>query len=58
MEETSGSSSLGKRLLALVILAIASWILLKWVIGLIMGLATVIVIIAAVIGVIWAVRTL
>jgi hypothetical protein len=58
MEDTASSPSLLKRLLAIVVLIIASWILLKWVIGLIMGLATIIVIVVAVVAVIWALRTI
>jgi hypothetical protein len=59
MDETASSSaSLGKRLVALVVLVIAAWILLKWAIGLIMGVATLIVIVLAVVGVLWAIRTL
>jgi hypothetical protein len=57
MEETAKPSIL-KRLLALVVLAVAAWILLKFVIGIIAGLATAIVIILAVVAVIWALRTL
>ena len=40
------------------VLVIAAWILLKFVIGLIAGLATVIVIVLAIVAVLWAVRTL
>jgi hypothetical protein len=58
MEETERRSSIPKRLLALVILAVAAWILLKVVIGLIAGLATVIVIVLAIVAVIWAINTL
>ncbi|HEU4658057.1 MAG TPA: hypothetical protein VFR97_11045 [Capillimicrobium sp.] len=56
MEESS--SSFGKRVLAVVVLAIAAWILLKFAIGLITGLATLIVIVLAILAVVWAVRTL
>jgi uncharacterized membrane protein YccC len=58
MDETAAKPSLLKRLLALVVLAIAAWILLKFVIGLIAGLATVIVIVLAVVAVFWALNTL
>ena len=50
--------SLGRRALALVVLLIAGWILLKVVIGLIAGLATVIVIVVALAAIIWAWRIL
>ena len=44
--------------LALVVLAIAAWILLKFVIGLIAGLATIIVIVLCLVAVVWALRVL
>jgi uncharacterized membrane protein YccC len=58
MEEKAAKPSLLKRLLALVVLVVAAWILLKFVIGLIAGLATVIVIVLALVAVFWAIRTL
>ncbi len=58
MNDEAAKPSLLKRLLALVVLVIAAWILLKFVIGLIAGLATVIVIVLAIIAVIWAINTL
>ncbi|MCW2983418.1 MAG: hypothetical protein JWR63_988 [Conexibacter sp.] len=58
MDEQAAKPSLLKRLLALVVLAIAAWILLKFVIGLIAGLATVIVIVLCLVAVVWALRVL
>jgi hypothetical protein len=58
MEDTAAKPSILKRLLALVVLALAAWLLLKFVIGLIAGLATVIVIVLCVVAVIWALRVL
>jgi uncharacterized membrane protein YccC len=58
MEDTAAKPSLLKRLLALVVLAIAAWILLKFVIGLIAGLATIIVIVLCLVAVVWALRVL
>jgi uncharacterized membrane protein YccC len=58
MNEEAAKPSLLKRLLALVVLAVAAWILLKFVIGLIAGLATVIVIVLAIVAVFWALNTL
>ncbi|WP_205698475.1 hypothetical protein [Conexibacter sp. SYSU D00693] len=52
------ASSLGRRLLAIVVLAVAAWILLKIVIGIVAGIATTLAVIVAVVAVIWAVRTL
>lgn len=56
--ENTNSASFGKRVLAVVVLAIAAWILLKFAIGLITGIATLIVIVLAIVAVFWAVRTL
>jgi hypothetical protein len=58
MDETAKKPSLLKRLLALVVLAIAAWILLKFVIGLLAGLATIIVIVLCIVAVVWALRVL
>jgi hypothetical protein len=58
MEDTAAKPSILKRLLALVVLAIAAWILLKFVIGLIAGLATIIVIVLCLVAVVWALRVL
>jgi len=58
MDETAAKPSLLKRLLALVVLAIAAWILLKFVIGLLAGLATIIVIVLCLVAVVWALRVL
>ncbi|MEA2341149.1 MAG: hypothetical protein QOG11_1226 [Solirubrobacteraceae bacterium] len=57
-ERHDTSTSLPKRLLALVILAVAAWILLKVVIGIIAGVSTVIVVVLAIVAVFWALRTL
>ena len=58
MPEETAKPSLLKRLLALVVLAIAAWLLLKFVIGLLAGLATIIVVVACIAAVIWALRIL
>jgi len=42
------------RLVALLVLVVAAWILLKVVIGLIAGLSTLIVVILAIVGIVWA----
>jgi uncharacterized membrane protein len=56
MENTSPSFM--RRILAVVVLAVAAWILLKLVIGVIAGLATFVVVVLAIVAVVWAVRTL
>jgi len=55
---SSASASLGKRAIAFVVLLVAAWLLLKFIIGLIAGLATLIVVVLAVAAVIWAIRVL
>ena len=54
--EQSSSPSFMKRVLAVLIIAIAAWILIKFAFGLIAWLATVIVVVAAIVGVVWAIR--
>jgi hypothetical protein len=56
MENTAPSFL--KRVLAVVVMAIAAWILLKLVIGLIASIATFVVVVLAVVAIVWAVRTL
>lgn len=56
MKETL--SDLGGKLLALAVLLIAGWLLLKFVFGLIAWVATVAIAIAAVIAVLWALNRL
>ncbi len=52
------SSSWAARLIAVLVLAVAGWILLKVVIGLAVAFATTVIVILAVIAVVWALRTL
>ncbi len=56
--EESTSPSFGRRVLAVIVLAIAAWILFKVAFGFIAWLATVIAVIAAVVGIVWAIRQL
>ena len=58
METEKKGSSLGRKAIAVVILAIAAWLLLKVVIGLIAGIAWIVVAVIVVAGVLWAVNTL
>jgi len=46
------------RFLAIVVLAVAAWILLKFAIGLIAGVATLVVVVLAVVAIVWAIRKL
>ena len=51
-------SDIGWKLVALVVLLVAAWILLKIVLGFLAWVATVVIAIAAVIAVLWAVNRL
>ena len=53
MEDTP-RPSLARRALAILILAVVAWILLKFVIGLLAGIATIVVVVVCVIAAIWA----
>lgn len=50
--------SIGKTVLAILVLVAAAWVLLHFVAGFVVWLATVAVIVAAVVAVIWALRVL
>ena len=52
------ASDLGRRALAILVLVIAAWILFKFVIGLVTAVATVVVIVLAIVGIVWAIRVL
>jgi len=54
----SGSPSIVKRGLAVVVLVIAAYILLKLVIGIVTALAVPILVILAIVAIVWAMRTL
>jgi hypothetical protein len=56
MREAAGD--LGRRALAILVLVIAAWILLKIVIGIVAGLASIIVAILAIVAIFWAIRVL
>ena len=56
--ETERGPSWRSRLLAIIILGVAAWILLKIVVGIIAGVFWAILAVLAVIAVIWAWRTL
>ncbi len=58
MEKEKTGASLGRKAIAVLILALAAWLLLKVVIGLIAGVAWIVVAVIVVAGVIWAFNTL
>jgi hypothetical protein len=55
---TSSSRSLGKTVVAVMIVAVAAWVLLHLVVGIITFIATIAVVVLAVAAVVWAVRVL
>jgi protein-S-isoprenylcysteine O-methyltransferase Ste14 len=55
---TDAASSVVKRLIAILVLAVAAWFLLKVVLGAIAGLVTAVLIVVALFGLLWAWRTL
>jgi hypothetical protein len=57
MDERS-SPSIGARILAILVLAVAAWFLLKVVIGVIAGIALLVAVVVALFAVAWALRTL
>ena len=57
-ENTSSGPGLLARVLAAVVLLIVAWLVLKFVIGLVTGIASIVVLVGAVIVVFWAIRTL
>jgi hypothetical protein len=52
----SSSASLGRRAMALVILLIAAWVLLHFLIHIAVAVASIVVFVVAVFAVIWALR--
>jgi hypothetical protein len=57
MDERS-SPSLGGRVLAILVLAVAAWFLLKVVVGVIASIAWFVAVVVALFAVAWALRTL
>ena len=58
MDETESKPSWGSRLIAVIVLAVAAWILFKLVIGTVVAIAWIAAAIVAVIAVFWALNTL
>ena len=58
MQEANTGPSILSRALAVLVLAVAAWLLLKFAIGFVAWLATVVVVIVAAVAVIWALRVL
>jgi hypothetical protein len=58
MNETESKSSIGSRLVALLVLAVAAWVLFKIVIGTVVAIAWTAAAIIAVLAVLWAINKL
>jgi hypothetical protein len=52
------ASDLGRKLIAVAVLVVAAWFLLKVVIGIVTGIALAVAVVLAIVAVIWALRTL
>ncbi len=50
--------SIGRTLLAVVVIVIAGWLLLHFLAGLVVWLATVLIVVAAIAAIVWAVRVI
>jgi hypothetical protein len=57
MNETS-SRSLGRTVVAGLILLVAAWVLLHFVIGIVTAVASILVVVLAIVAIIWALRIL
>jgi hypothetical protein len=57
MNETS-SRSIGRTVVAGLVLLIAAWLLLHFVIGIVTAIASVLVVVLAIVAIIWALRVL
>jgi hypothetical protein len=57
MNETS-SRSIGRTVLAGLILLVGAWVLLHFVIGIVTAIASILVVVLAIAAVVWAVRVL
>ena len=54
----SRGSSLGKRAIAVLVLALAAWLLFKVILGFLAAVGTVLLVIVVIAAVIWAIRVL
>ncbi len=55
---SSSSSSLGKRAIAVLVLLIAAWIIFKVLIGIAIAVFWVVLVVAAIVAIVWAIRVL
>jgi len=55
---TGSSRSIGRTIVAVLIVAVAAWVLFKFVIGIVAFLAGILAIVVAIVAVVWALRVL
>jgi hypothetical protein len=58
MEETEKKTSIGARIVAVLVLAVAAWVLFKIVIGTVVAIAWAAAAIVAVVAILWAINKL
>ena len=58
MEEKSSGPSFGMRIVAALVLSLAAWFLLHFVIGILASVAWFVAVVVAIVAVVWAARTL
>ena len=58
MNESTSSRSIGRTVVAGLVLLIAAWLLLHFVIGIVTAIASVLVVVLAIVAIIWALRVL
>lgn len=54
----SSSGSIGRTVIAVLILAVAGWILLHFVIHLVVFVASIVIVVLAIVAVVWALRVI
>lgn len=57
-EQTSSRSSLGRRTVALLIVLAAAWVLLHFLVGLAVAIASTLVVVVAIVALVWALRVI
>ncbi len=58
MNESSSSRSIGRTIVAGLILLVAAWLLLHFVIGIVTAIASILVVVLAIVAIVWALRVL
>jgi hypothetical protein len=58
MNEETSSRSLGRTVVAGLILLVAAWVLLHFVIGIVTAIASILVVVLAIVALIWALRVI